>query len=196
MATTSNIYPDGDASPNEWTQEGAGAAHHDVVDETPANDADYLGTSVTLADEEFDYPTATATYISNITVYVRVYGVWTDPGGAGEARPSIGVNIYMGSAWQTQQTYQVDANSTWQNKTFSFDGTWTQADLDAIQTRCRRTSGNAPGGGGVLRFSQIYVVATYTAAGVKTIDGTAIASVKTLDGTAIASVKRIDGVLK
>ena len=195
-AVTSSLFPNADAAPNEWDLTGGdGTNHYTPVDETPASDADYLATTTTLYDEEFDYPTETLTgliAITSVTVYVRVYGVHTAPGGS-PADPEIGINIYMGSAWQTQQTRTV-TGSIWIDETFTFDGTWTQADLDAIQTRCRRTSGNAPNGGGVLQFSQIYIIATYTTSGIKTINGLAKASVKTWNGLAIASVKTINGL--
>ena len=162
-ADTGFIDPNGDGTNIEWTPT-PGGTHYTTVDggtrqpTTPSAGelADYVSETLHGDRDEYDYTTITVDPTAGWTsVTVWTYGRYTEGGGAPTLH--IGGNIYVGAAWQTEGDFgHLNGSDSWKSLTWS--GTWTQADLDAFQTRLRIDDIE----GGTGKIYEMYAAITYT----------------------------------
>ncbi len=163
LAATATLRPSGDVSVG-WTPTGTDGTctgtNCETVDEAVLDGSDNIETSTLNAEDIYDWGTTTATEITQLDVYFTYNGKATAAGPPfGEAE--FNVNI---GGWQTAQTLSCHTvNNNPAESHFTWTGTWTQAQLNALQTSIKRSNT-----GPVCRVHQIYVVATYTVAAAPT----------------------------
>jgi len=128
------VDPNGNGTNIEWTP--IGSYHYQAVDDavrqptapTEGTDEAVRTGGVLGVREEYNYTTLTVG---------SVFGIWPwvyfKKATGGDTTANI--QIYMGGAWQTAQTIAILGGGVgvWYSKEFL--GTWTQADLNALQTR-------------------------------------------------------------
>lgn len=158
-ALTGYVDPNGDVSV-AWNPTPA-STHYTAVDEgarqpstsSPLDLTDYVGSATISAVETFSMSTLTGvSSVSNITVWA--YGEHN--AGPNDATP----NIYMAGAWTTSVAkFGLTDAPVW--KSVSFDGNWSQADLDAMQIKLVISQVT----GGPARVYETYAVVTYAAGG-------------------------------
>jgi len=148
------LDPNGDGTPLQWTPVPSGT-HYTTIDDgvrqpdTP-DITDYITLNVNGVDTYNMSSIPSISSVSSITIWA--YGLV--PGAPG----FIYGNIYIGGAWQSAQSFNFSTSGSWQSITFT--GTWTQADLDALQVQIG--CGGIIGSGPARYIYSLYVVAIYT----------------------------------
>ncbi|PLS81528.1 hypothetical protein CYG49_01890, partial [Candidatus Saccharibacteria bacterium] len=118
-----------------------------VDDGTTANDTDYVGTGTSGAGAEVDeYALSTATNVksaSKLVVTVRAVSATNANGGNLD---TLTVNLRVNGTLQTATTITpvFDSTGAFSDYTATFNGTWTQADVDSMQVSITH---NLQGGG-------------------------------------------------
>lgn len=168
-AVVGTLTPDSDVTVG-WTTcsttcPGAGSKYTFVDEGATANTADWLGTGTGgSTGEVLEFGLATLTNVqavSQVQVCVNAQSATNANGGALD---SIGINLRVGGTLQTATT-ATPALNTWANHCGTFNGTWTQAQLDGMTahiTRNRLGSGNQSAQDDDLRVSNVYATVTYT----------------------------------
>lgn len=153
--STDFVDPNGDVT-TQWEVTPAGT-HFSTIDDgvrqpTEPGYLDYIEAHIIDVIDTFDMTPLTVTSVSNITV-------WSF--GRSEA-PASGVkctcSINTGSGWADDVDFSFTTSYTW--KSVSFDGTWTQAELNALQVRLTKLGSLVAGGIWVICM---YALVTYTA---------------------------------
>lgn len=150
--------PDGDISnggwaPNPW---GTGACWDNIDDGIRSPDAGDTSDLVGCNQNNKSFVLSMTTIldfgnVSNVTVWV--YGYSFNP-----VNDAV-IDIFMGDEWIGAQNPTLPNPVDW--KSVSFDGSWTQTDLDNMQISA--TSINSTGS--TLEIYSLYAVVTYTAGG-------------------------------
>ena len=157
------VRPNADGTNTAWS--GTISPDWDNVDEaetqpgTAALDGNELSTSGGAGTAVQDVAFGTFTASGSVTK-VAVWARAADQNGNLAASQTT-VQVFMGGAWQTAQNSGWTSTEAWHSYTFT--GTWAQADLDALQVRftCTRTGMvMAP-----MRLKCLYCVVTDGAAG-------------------------------
>ena len=151
---TDFIDPNADGTAQDWTAYPSTPAWdciNDGVRQPTSVDSSYIESSTDAYASEFNFTTLTVASVSSVVVWV-----YHMDGGADST--VIGVQIYMGGSWQTQQNLPHNLDG-WDSLTFN--GTWTQADLNALQVRVISVMPE----GGYSDIFEIYGVVTYSEAG-------------------------------
>lgn len=165
-ALTSDIVPNGDVTAG-WaacTGTGCATAHYTTVDEgsTP-NDADYVNTGTSAGDgvaEEYSMSTVsgvgTATSVAvNVRAVIQTLG---------SAADSLSINLRVNGTLQVATTCTRTTTISW-CPTVTFNGSWTQSDVDGMQvlvTRIMNGSGGASGRDDDIRMTAVYATVTHT----------------------------------
>lgn len=168
---TNSLYPDGDNTAGwELCTNAAcsGTNHYTLVDETSANDADYVNTGLAgnttgeIDDYTIQNPTINGTFVQTTQVVVNWRAkIDTACQGTAPNCDSVSVNIYINGALQTAQTTTLTTTIT--NYTTTFNTGWS-----AINDLRIRFTRNAVGVGAAsvidddVRLYQANVSATYT----------------------------------
>ena len=150
--------PNGDVATSGWTPTPAGT-HYTTIDEatrqpTVPDTADYISAADGGGQDDFNMTTFTAATVTQIKVWV--YG--ENPG----AQAQFQGNIYVAGAWQTAGTFSVGTpagSPSWGSITY--DGSWTQADLDNLKVRLIRSGINMT----ATKCFAMYAEVTYSGAG-------------------------------
>jgi hypothetical protein len=147
---TATDYPTGDGATLEWTPSTAGA-HYVLIDDN-AGTSDYISVANTSGPTKIDIQTYTTFTVGSVSqIMLSIYGKLNNADGQ---TPTAG--IYMAGGW-TDQGLPFTDTAAWYYLTFT--GTWTQADLNAMQSRVSRVIGT--------RTATIYSIkrtVTYSAA--------------------------------
>ncbi len=154
MSEASYLDPNNDGATIQWTR-SAGTKNYTCIDD---------------AIRQPDMWPGTLDYVSTITLgYVDVYTfpdtiqgvdsvsnvtVWVCGNNDGGESPTVDLSVYMGGGWAANQTASLVNDAAWYSK--SFNGTWTQADLDNLQVRFTKS-----GGAGIASVYIMYVIVTY-----------------------------------
>ena|ERR1035437_1503310 len=152
---TGYVDPNGDSTPLQWSPI-PGATHYTALDDgirqpTAGGTADYITSSANGKIDIFDMSTLTVGSVSNVTVWAYNAGVTAN---------CVSVSIYMGGGWTALTAIGVVSSVAW--RSVSFNGTWTQSDLNAMQVKVQNTETNVPF---VATVDSLYCVVTYTAGG-------------------------------
>jgi len=153
---TGYVDPNGDAGTNNWIKMGVEQTYHyqHVVTATrqpsnPGTTLGLIGTEDNLVDD-FNMTTLTGVdSVSNVTVWV--YGHKSNGG----APTQCEVDINIGGAQGVHAIGLTDSDS-W--KSYSYDGTWTSANLDGMTVRIISDVTM----GGEVAVYDVYCVVTYT----------------------------------
>ena len=149
---TGYVDPNGDGTTLQWTPTPSGT-HYTTIDDgtrqpSVPNISDYVARSGVAAGDIYDLTSiSSVSSVSQITIWA--YGSVTGAGG-------INTSIYVGGAWQADQLLNLTSSNSWLSLTFT--GTWTQADLDALQVRIALPPQNGP----TRYIYALYGVVTYT----------------------------------
>lgn len=169
-AGTANLKPDGDFTAG-WKIVGAGdgscsGLQCDVVDEdfsTP-NVSNYIMVDGTTAGGEIDEFTmgsfvfpAGVTDVTSLSADIFAQSA-TDA--AGGALDTVSISMFIGGVYQTAVTVTPAFNS-WNWYSATFNGTWTQADIDGMRFRVVR---NIAGTADEVRIATANVAAKYPTA--------------------------------
>ena len=178
-----------------WSEGSGEPDIDDGVRQPDAGDTAYIGATFGAGDDNqveivgFPNTIIDVGEVTNITVWS-----WA----CGFVQPEVSVNM---GGWQTYQNvnYGVgipNTNEAWTSN--SFNGSWSQSDLDGLQVGYRADvpdPGKGPSGNWI---NACYVVVTYTepAADYAASNplGVAIAGVKSVMGVLLADIKEIKGV--
>ena len=125
------IFPESDVTA-EWNVIPLFSEHWSVIDENHgnANDSNYIRAAEDLGDDN-DVDTFDFTSLGNVAEVTQVV-VWTR-GWKGGNHPEIDLNI---GGWKGyEQCTLPDSIPNWTSNTWN--GSWTQADLNGLQVRYR-----------------------------------------------------------
>ena len=118
-----------------WTP-SAGTDHYALVDDgvrqpDAPDTADYVSyTAAPGANEDFDMGTLTVSEVSSVTVWAYAKH---------DAAAALNLNVYLAGAWQTANTTNtLSGTYAWYSATWN--GSWSQADLDALLVRVTKTN--------------------------------------------------------
>lgn len=161
---TGYVDPNGDGSTLEWSPIGGGSHYVEVDDGTRSptapDTANYISAAGTgngtRTDELHCGTIASVSSVSSVKIYI-----YASTAGSGAGGASLKCNINMGG-WQTEQTvFSGSQSAGWFSVTFN--GTWTQSDLDGLQIRLAhvRTLGLVA----ACTVYAVYGEITYTAGG-------------------------------
>lgn len=169
--TTNSLYPDADNTAGwELCTNAAcgGTNHYTLIDETSANDADYVNTGLAgnttgeIDDYSIQNPTINGTFVQTTQVVVNWRAkIDTACQGTAPNCDSVSVNIFINGALQTAQTTTLTTTIT--NYTNTFNTGWS-----AINDLRIRFTRNAVGVGAAtvidddVRLYQANASATYT----------------------------------
>ncbi len=166
--TTVTLYPSGTGYEANLGQNPYGEANWSVVEETPANDTDYVATQIgnTWENDLYDIPTSgiqgTPT-INSVTIYWRAKKTVYLGQVAGSGRPRLrtGTTSVNGSI-VTMTTSWVNLSQTWtKNPVTTVD--WTLDEVNALQIGVGLDINDPENA--ECRCSQVYVVIDYTTTG-------------------------------
>ncbi len=167
LADSVNLRPDGDQTA-QWPTLGtddascAGGTHCDQVDDnvtqpTGGNVTNYVGTGTAGAGGEIEeYNMTTTTGVGEVTSIK--FWMYSQTITLGSTADTLSLTINIGGADQTPVDITPSSGvSTWQSATFN--GSWTQADLNGLRLKFTRNMlGTGPGSG---RDDDIAVATTY-----------------------------------
>jgi hypothetical protein len=169
-ALTTTLKPDGDSSTG-WTITGGtndatctGGTHCDFVDEgTSPVDTDYISTGTNGSGSEREaYTLSTQTGIASATQVV--VNARLRYGTLGSTADTVAFGLRINGVDQTATTATMTASFT--NYTATFNGSWTQADVDSMEIYMIRTvvgsSGPASSRDDDVQVSNVYATLTYT----------------------------------
>ena len=192
------LRPEGDSDTagfDEFEDESANAETFSAVNHDPVEEAEYaIETDQGDSNHNQLWKLPTIADVGTIN-HIRL-GVWAERGSGS------GTNHYMrGDNGGNVSTQEIALSTSYEYHTvdpidFSEPSTPnTQGELDAYEAGVRRNAG-----GREYYVAEYWVMVDYTPgaaggpAGLKTVDGLAVASIKTVDGLAIASVKTYNGL--
>ena len=185
---TGTLRPTGTVS-HTWSQGTGHANIDDVVTQPAAGDGSIIKATQPAGDdndvEVVSFGTISVGSVSNITVWT--YGGYA--GGAGTPE----VDVYMG-AWQGYQEVSfTGAPFVWTSD--SFNGSWTQANLDGLQVRYRADVPDAGKAEETNSIDVCYVVVTYVSPGYgHDFLGVPAANIDEVSGVPTANIDNIKGV--
>lgn len=174
QAGTTNLVPDGDNGTQGWILNGVGGstctgAHCDLLDEDFAapDTSNYISTGTAGAGGETDDLTmGTFTFPTGVTsatsVTANIYAQ-SATNANGSTLDTVSISLFLGGVFQTAVTVTPAYNS-WGWLSATFNGTWTQTDIDNMRFRVVR---NVAGGGNTssrdddVRIATIYTGVTY-----------------------------------
>ncbi len=172
-AATSNIVPSFDIT-SDWpnvvgTNDStcSGGPHCDHVDEgATANTADYIGTGTAGSGgevEEFGLTNASNVLsVSQVSINVHAQSATN---ANGSTLDSLSINLRINGTLQTAGTCTPAFNTWAWCSAVTFNGTWTQSDLDSMQvqiTRNRLGSGGPSAQDDDVRIASVYAAVTYS----------------------------------
>lgn len=174
---TETLRPNADTQVQCYGSDGDQYANYQLVDESSANDADYVqahaytvpsGASITLTDLYGlpDSAIPAGSVISNVTLYGRFRRSHT-VGGSCEFAYKIGSTTYYSSVGSTTSNalYSLGLNTN-----PATGVAWTISDIDGLQIGCRLGAAYYAGDKSTPTYdyqsfcSQLYIVVTYTPA--------------------------------
>lgn len=144
------IQPNSDDGPNDWQP---GTTEYVLIDEPYGSPsiADYIEAIFESGDDNkvstFGFPNAITVYTVT-QIVIHTYG-----SNVGINNPEIDLNI---GGWQGYETCDLAGSYQWKLNTFN--GSWTQADLDAVQIRYRA---NLFGKSNAHYIACVYLEVTY-----------------------------------
>lgn len=178
------IQPNSDDVPNDWNPIGT---EYILIDEPygSPNTTDYISAANIVGDDnkvsEFGFPN-TINDVDTVTqIIVHTYGIRT-----GSPTPEVDLNI---GGWQGYTECSIGTSWGWATDTFN--GSWTQAQLDAVQVRYRA---DVPGGGNINQISCVYLEVTYTTGYGHDFIGVLAANIDEVCGVPSANIDNIKGV--
>jgi len=148
------VDPDGDAATSGWVPTPSGTHFTTINDAirqpTVPDTTDYISAGDVGGQDDFDMTTFTTTTVTSIKVWV--YG--ENPA----AQAIFQGNIYVAGAWQTAGTFTVGLPGSPSWGSITYDGSWTQADLDNLKVRLIRSGINIT----ATKCFAMYAEVTYT----------------------------------
>jgi len=156
---TAYLDPNADGAQTGWTKSGTPHTYYYEYVNSGARDPDAGNTDDYLAGDtngnKQDLHMETIGDVGSATA-VEVYAYMQR---AGPPDADAKVQVYMGGSWQTAQNLSIADSWAWKSATF--EGSWTQADVNALQVRFEA---DLPSGG-VAQLADCYVVLTYSTGG-------------------------------
>jgi len=148
---TGTINPSGDGTTTDW-ECSAGTNNAALVDDgvqQPTNPPTDTFVSSDVADvvDEYHMTTLVVASVSQVVVWVSLIDT---QGRSNE----VDVSIYVNGGWAADVAVTAPAAQGWDSATFN--GAWTQADLDALQVRLTCQSS-----GPVIKVYEVTGVVTY-----------------------------------
>lgn len=151
---TGYVDPNGDIQ-KQWAS--TGAANYTEIDDgtrqpTAAGTGDYVS-ATTGQDDIYDMTT-----ISGVDTVTSVK-LWLY-GRSQTSNNYVALYVYMGGTWSTLQNVAFSSGGygSWSWESATFDGNWTQADLNALQVRMK----DAYGAGPWIQVAELYGEVTYS----------------------------------
>ena len=117
-----------------WTP-STGTVHYVLVDDavrqpTVPTTTDYISAVTFGVNDDFDMGTLTVSEVSSVTVWAYAKH---------DTAAALNLNVYLAGAWQTANTTNtLSGTYAWYSATWN--GSWSQADLDALLVRVTKTN--------------------------------------------------------
>ncbi len=162
--STAYLNPNGDGSSVNWTASG-GSPYYPYVSKgvqnpTTPSTASYIGPDRGVTDEFLMETISDVDEVTSISVWLYGFsalGIFT-------SQPApYRFSLFLNGSWVDYPIGFEDmpTSSAWVSQTFT--GSWTQADIDALQVRIEATDDSGPGSQATVYA--IYAELTYTASG-------------------------------
>jgi len=187
--TLGYIQPNSDNVPNDWLPI---STEYTLIDEARGspNTTDYISATNLTGDDnkvsEFGFPN-TINDVDEVTqIIVYSYGIKV-------GTPTPEVDLYIGGGWRGYQECSVTTGWGWVGDTWN--GSWTQAELNAVQVRYRA---DVPNKNDVNQISCVYLRVTYTQVVLgygHDFMGVPAANIDSVNGVPTANIDNIKGVV-
>ncbi len=154
--------PNGDSEPLEWVEIPDGD-HYPTIDDgtrepdTPDTD-DYIYSANNTTQDTFDMETVDLGDVPATSIKIWVYGYGEYGTSPHIFQHSATGNIYIDGSWQTAKEFDMSNTTQWYS--VEFTGTFTQADVDALEVQFTKTQ-TAGSIGGATYIYAAYAEITY-----------------------------------
>lgn len=154
---TGYVDPNGDVS-KQWELPASGT-HFDDIDDgvrqpTAPGTSTYIAETTEEAEVQKDVFNMTS--LAGVSEVTQIK-VWAYGHADGAASPSCKTRIKIGGVWKTLTNLNFTGSNTWKSATFT--GSWTQAQLDALQVELEA---DLDGDMGEVYVYEMYCEVTYT----------------------------------